>query len=265
MKPTFWAVAFLFFAPVVRAQPATPSAPLAQIDSAALNLLARMNWKYQHLFAYETYLDVTNSEQPDAKAVTRRLRLDRGAFVLSEMTPDNHWRKWIYGGSFDSIAYDSRFPKRYIRRELMDSGPGDMHRVREVLDGWQIWKFMLLPVMEGEWPAQLLIQPDLESVSRAPGYGVEIVTLSFGANFMEPDSVAHAMYGHTTLRFVINPETLLLLRIERIEGREPNTVTTIENYPHARFDPDLNFEIFSSAAPLDYKLIKNFDGPAAKR
>lgn len=261
MKPLLSLSVILFCAPIARAQAATApasSSQFARIDPVALNTLARMSWKYQHLLGYETYIDVKRSDEPQAISVVRRLRVDRGAFVWSELTPDKHWRKWIYGVPYTSIAYDSRFPKRYVRRELTYSGPGDMERVRSVLNGWNINGYLLLPVLSGEWPAQLLVHPALRALSLSRENGLDVVTLSFDAIFPYPDSVAYSWQGNTTLRFAIEPETLLLARIERSEMAKSQTVTTTESYPKARFDPEFDHSIFNSAAPLSYKLMREF-------
>ena len=259
--------AFLCCVPVARATPATfcaSIAPVAQIDPVALNLLARMSWKYRHLRSYETYIARRFSNESIDAPVIRRFRVDRGAFVWSELTPDKQWRKFIYGFPEISIAYDSRFPKRYVRRDLIYSGPGDMQRVRSVLSGWDIDQYLLLLVLSGEWPAQLLVNPELQSLSIARENNLEIVALSFDDSLLARDNAARVTHNKTTLRFAIDPETLLLARIESIDGETPKTVTTVESYPGARFDPDFDQTIFSSAAPLDYRLIKRF-GPQRRK
>ena len=231
---------------------------MAQIDPVALNLLARMSWKYQHLRSYETYIDRRFSDAPNDAPTIRRFRVDRGAFVWSELTPDKQWRKWIYGVPEISIAYDSRFPKRYVRRKLPYSGLGDMQRVTSVLDDWGIDAYLLLPVLSGEWPAQLLVRPALQSLSMTRENDLEIVDLSFDDSSPTRDSVARVTHNKMTLRFAIDPETLLLARIESIHDEMPKTVTTVESYSGARFDPVFDQTIFDSAAPLDYKIIKRF-------
>ena len=223
-----------------------------------------MSWKYQHLRSYETYIDRRFANESIDAPVIRRFRVDRGAFVWSELMPDKQWRKFIYGFPELSIAYDSRFPKRYVRRDLLYSGASDMQRVRSVLDGWDINQYLLLNVLSGEWPAQLLVDPELQSLSMTRENNLEIVELSFDDSSPARDSAARATHNKTTLRFAIDPETLLLARIESIHGETPKTVTTVESYPGARFDPDFDQTIFSSAAPLDYKLIKSF-GPRRRR
>ncbi len=264
MKFPLLFIALVLCAPIARAQVATSPASSARIDPVALNTLARMSWKYQHLLGYETYIDVKRSDEPQTVSVVRRFRVDRGAFVWSELTPDKQWRKWIYGFPELSIAYDSRFPKRYVRRELLYSGPGDMERVRSVLKGWNIRGYLLLPVLSGEWPAQLLVHPALQSLALTKKDGLDVVTLDFNAQFLYADSDAYITGGHTTLSFAIEPETLLLARIERSDGEMPHTVTTTETYANASFDPNFDREIFNSAAPLSYKLISNFGGPTSR-
>lgn len=115
--------------------------------------------------------------------------------------------------------------------------------------------------MSGDWPGQLLANPNLKTVALATDAELSVVTLSF--NF------ERSFEGQEdTIRFFIEPKTLMLRRISKREtmlnGSKTSELTTDETYSKSSFEPKLNFDLFRAAAPLNYKLVDNFYGPTSK-
>ena len=258
MKPPLIFAALLLCASVVRAQPVTPSAPLAQVDPVALNLLARMSWKYHRAASYETYIDIKENGRPAPGSFTTRFRTDMGQFVWSQWSPDKHWRKWIFSGK-TVVGYDSDFPGLYTHRKFVDFSGRDFS---SILDDLGLDYTLLLRVMSGDWPGQLLAHPNLREVSMKDEDGQRVVTLwfHFERSFEGQDD---------SIRFFIEPQTLLLSRIRArqtiFDDDSTRELITEETYSQARFEPKLGLHLFDIRPPLHYKPVENFYAPRARR
>lgn len=230
---------------------------LAQIDPVALNLLARMGWKYRTTLTYDTLVRIKRSDQLSGNRLITRFRTDMGQFVWSQWAPDNRWRKWVFDGK-TVVIYNSAYPGQYRRREFKDFSGRDFNRVLDYLG----LDYSTLPlVMSGDWPGKMLAHPDLKTVSMKAEKDLSVVTLSFQSERSfegQPD----------TIRFFIEPKTLMLRRISKretmIDGEKTSELTTDEIYSQSNFEPKLSFDLFRVAAPSNYKMVENFHEFSAK-
>lgn len=257
VKSAFLVAALLLCAPVARAQPATPPVPLARIDPAALNLLARMSWKYRNHPAYDTYIQF-NDSRLKGKAGYSLIHFqtsDMGDFVLNLQISNKNWAKWIFDGSETLVGFNSNFPKRYTRQTVaVPVGDGGNRAMGVVLESIGFNRGTLFKLLSGDFPGYILSNPNLAEISMTDAPGAKVVTLGLNDGKLKQDDY---------IKLWVEPQTLVLQkttsRITLFNGREPvETVSVIENYPHAQFNPQLSFRLFLPAAPLDYRLIDSF-------